>query len=65
MGDATGREFSIAGWGATAEILEGVDWRPTDLHRGYNVVNEIIDEMLFYTMDRRIDGGLELEAFAH
>ena len=51
MGDATGREFSIAGWGATAEILEAVDWRPTDLHRGYNVVNELTDGMLYYTMD--------------
>ena len=65
MGNAAGLEFAIAGWGATAEIEVGVDWDPIDLHRGYNVVNELEEEMLWYTMDRRMDGGHELESFAH
>ena len=65
MGNAAGLEFAIAGWGATAEIEVGVDWDPINLHRGYNVVNEIVDNMLVYTMDRPEDGGLELESFAH
>ena len=63
MGNAAGREFAIAGWGSTAEIREAVDWEPTELHRGYNVVNELEDGMLYYTMDEH--GGHELESFAH
>ena len=51
MGDLVGQEFAIAGWGAAAEIQEGVDWHPTVLHRAYNVVNEVRDGMLIYTMD--------------
>lgn len=34
-------------------------------HRGYNVVNEIRDNMLVYTMDRPEDGGLDLESMGH
>jgi len=30
-------------------------------HRGYNVFNEIRDNVLVYTLDRPEDGGLELE----
>lgn len=30
-------------------------------HRGYNVFNEIRDNVLVYTMDKPEDGGLELE----
>ena len=51
MGNAAGREFAIAGWGSTAEIREAVDWEPTELQRGYNVVNKLEDEKLYYTMD--------------
>ena len=63
MGDATGREFAIAAWGSTAEIHEAADWEPTELQRGYNVVNELKDELLYYTMDEH--GGHQLESFAH
>ena len=39
--DYIGLEFAIAGWGAAAEIREGVDWHPTELHRAYNVIDEV------------------------
>ena len=39
--DYVGLEFAIAGWGAAAEIREGVDWHPTELHRAYNVIEEV------------------------
>ena len=39
--DYVGLEFAIAGWGAAAEIRQGVDWHPTELHRAYNVIEEV------------------------
>lgn len=34
-------------------------------HRGYNVINEISNNMLVYTMDTIENGGLELESMGH
>ena len=31
-------------------------------HRGYNKINEVVGNMLIYTMDNDANGGLELEA---
>ena len=60
MGDVAGKEFILAGWGASGEIMENGDESHHQyeiFHRGYNVVNEIRNNMLIYTMDRPADGG--------
>lgn len=66
MGDVVGREFILAGWGRSGAVQDdGSDADFTSgmqyFHRGYNVFNEIRDNVLVYTLDRPEDGGLELE----
>ena len=66
MGDVVGKEFILAGWGGSGEVRddgsEGHMNESMDIfHRGYNVFNEIIGNVLAYTMDRQEDSGLELE----
>ena len=66
MGDVVGREFILAGWGRSGAVQDDGDdsgFTPgMDIfHRGYNVFNEIRDNVLVYTLDRPEDGGLELE----
>ena len=60
MGDLTGREFILAGWGVSGGIREvGNDWTDEPIfHRGYNVIDEVTDNMLILDMDRPEDGGL-------
>ena len=70
MGDVTGREFILAGWGASGEVNDEGDYDESHhnsqiFHRGYNVINEIRDNMLIYTMDRPENGGLDLESMGH
>lgn len=70
MGDVVGREFILAGWGASGEVNEEGDRDESHhqsqiFHRGFNVINEISDNMLVYTMDRPEDGGLDLESMGH
>ena len=66
MGDVIGKEFILAGWGLSGPVRDdGSDDHFTPgmdiFHRGYNVFNEIVDNVLVYTMDRPEDGGVELE----
>ena len=68
MEDVAGREFILAGWGASGSVNDEGDYDESHhntgmqiFHRGYNVINEIRDNMLVYTMDRPEDGGVELE----
>ena len=70
MDDVVGREFELAGWGASGSVNDEGDWdeshtRSEIFHRGYNVVNAIVNNMLVYTMDRPEDGGLPLESMGH
>ena len=70
MGDVQGREFILAGWGASGSVNDEGDYDESHhnsqiFHRGYNVINEIRDNMLVYTMDRPEDGGLDLESMGH
>ena len=70
MGDVTGREFILAGWGASGAVNEPGNGDESHhwieiFHRGYNVINEIRDNMLIYTMDRPEHGGLDLESMGH
>ena len=65
MGDVEGREFILAGWGASGSVNDEGDYDESHhnsgmqiFHRGYNVINEIRDNMLVYTMDRPEYGGL-------
>ena len=55
MGDVANRQFILAGWGASGEVQEyGMDedhYESEVFHRGHNVVNEISDNLLHYTMD--------------
>ena len=39
--DYVGLEFAIAGWGSAAEIRQAADRHPTELHRAYNVIEEV------------------------
>ena len=68
--DVLGREFELAGWGASGSVNDEGDGdeshnRYEIFHRGYNVVNAIVNNMLVYTMDRPEDGGLPLESMGH
>ena len=68
MGSVQGREFILAGWGASGPIRENGDESHLQyeiFHRGYNVVNEVTGNMLEYTFDRPADGGLDLEVMGH
>jgi hypothetical protein len=68
QGSVEGREFILAGWGASGEVLESGSESHLQyeiFHRGYNVVNEVTGNMLEYTFDRPEDGGLDLEAMGH
>ena len=70
MESLVGREFILAGWGASGAVNEEGDrdeshHRSEIFHRGYNVINAIVDNMLVYTMDRPEDGGLDLESMGH
>ena len=68
QGSVEGREFILAGWGASGEVLESGSESHLQyeiFHRGYNVVNEITGNMLEYTFDRPEDGGLDLESMGH
>ena len=55
MGDVAGKQFILAGWGASGEVQEyGMDedhYESEIFHRGHNVVNEIRDNLLIYTFD--------------
>ena len=75
MGDVTGKEFILAGMGVSGAVNDEGDYdyshydyglaiRGGYFNRGYNRVNEIVDNMLVYTMDRPEDGGLHLESMA-
>ena len=67
MGDVAGKEFILAGWGASGEIREdgSEDHHVFEIfHRGTNVVDEIRDGMLVYDFDGP-DQGLALEAMGH
>ena len=68
MDTEEGKEFVLAGWGLSGEVKEDGNQDHLDdgiFHRGYNKVNEIVDNMLVYTMDKPEDGGLDLEAMGH
>ena len=68
MGSVAGKEFILAGWGASGAVREDGDeshHQSEIFHRGYNVVNEVTGNMLEYTFDRPADGGLDLEAMGH
>ena len=65
-----GREFILAGWGASGAVNENGDFDESHhqsqiFHRGYNVINEIQNNMLVYTMDSPENGGLDLESMGH
>ena len=68
-GDITGSTFVLTGWGGHGEIPENggtvtTEWDFQTFHRGYNVVDAIIGNMLRYTMTKPGDGGLDLESHA-
>ena len=72
MADVAGREFILAGWGASGAVNDEGDYDESHhntgmqiFHRGYNMINDIRDNMLVYTMDRPEDGGLLLESMGH
>jgi len=72
MEDLTGEEFWLAGWGQSGAVNEnGVTdeshhSRGMDIfHRGRNVINEIRDNLLIYTMDSIDEGGLRDEVMGH
>ena len=65
MGSEVGKQFIVAGWGASGEIRDDGDeshQQSEVFHRGYNVFHSVRNDMLLYYMDRPEDGGLELEA---
>ena len=69
-GSIVGREFTLAGWGASGELLDTgsenhLDRNMEVFHRGYNVVDSITDNMLNYSMQSPDNGGLELESMGH
>ena len=67
MGDVVGKEFILAGWGASGEIREdgSEDHLVYEIfHRGYNTVDEIRNGMLVYDFDRP-DQAHALEAMGH
>lgn len=70
MGDVKGETFELAGWGASGSANDEGDYdeshnRYEIFHRGHNVVNAIVNNMLVYTMDRPEDGGLPTESMGH
>ena len=70
MEDLTGEEFWLAGWGASGEVNENGNFDESHhlseiFHRGQNVINEIRDNLLIYTMDSEADGGLWNEVMGH
>ena len=75
MGDVTGKEFLLAGRGLSGAVNDENVYDSSHydynlvltggyFNRGYNRVNEIVENMLVYTMDRPEDGGLHLESIA-
>ena len=70
MGTEVGREFILAGWGTSGQMN---DWGSENhydrgmqvLHRGYNHVDDVRDNLITYTMDRQSEGGHELEVSGH
>ena len=70
MGDVTGETFWLAGWGASGAVNENGNFDESHhisqvFHRGQNVINEIRNNMLVYTMDSVEDGGLWNEVMGH
>ena len=70
MGDVEGETFWLAGWGASGAVNENGNFDESHhisqvFHRGQNVINEIRDNMLVYTMDSEADGGLWNEVMGH
>ena len=60
----------LAGWGTSGRIQSSgnedhYDRRMQILHRGYNHIEQIRDNMLIYTVDRPSNGGLDLEVSGH
>ena len=70
MPDLTGQIFWLAGWGASGSVNENGDFDESHhqsqiFHRGRNVINEVRDDLLIYTMDSIADGGLWDEVMGH
>ena len=68
MNTVQGKQFILAGWGASGVVKDDGDEShhvSEIFHRGFNVVNNIHDNMLVYTMDKPSQGGLPLEAMGH
>ena len=70
MGDVEGETFWLAGWGQSGAVNENGNGDESHhqseiFHRGQNVINEIRDNMLVYTMDSEADGGLWNEVMGH
>ena len=67
-GDEAGKTMTVAGWGNYGEVRHTSDRGDSHMtdsaaifHRGYNVINSVRDNQLFFTMDRPQNGGLDLE----
>ena len=53
MGTELNQEFMLAGWGTSGNMNDpSFDRTMSVLHRGYNYVSEIDDNLLYYEFDR-------------
>lgn len=67
--DLEGEEFILAGFGMNGPIKDNGDESHLKsipiFHRGYNEIESIQSNLVYYDMTRPEDGGLEMESMAH
>jgi len=69
-GSEVGKEFMIAGFGTGGEFTDpnhdaNYDRSMSVLRRGFNHVSKVENNLVYYTMERKEDGGHDMEVSGH